>query len=193
MLMQFPPSGLVQYSRKLMDYAQPSHCQILEFVRKNAANFLSLANLMMGLTSVLLSLNGCRHEACWLLLVSFMLDLADGAVARQLNACSALGIPFTYCGLPCPYASATLACASLLTGADLLLLRATAIVMIFFMVDHGFYPHDKILESQLWKKLVFAGGVGVMFLSFSPMVCLYHLMWSLSYILFPESLWNCKV
>ncbi|XP_041425868.1 transmembrane protein 269 isoform X2 [Xenopus laevis] len=183
----------------------------------------------------------CRHEACWLLLVSFMLDLADGAVARQLNACSALGaklddfadftsfgiatalllhtnctvgrilfigyvlavfirlcfyssgIPFTYCGLPCPYASATLACASLLTGADLLLLRATAIVMIFFMVDHGFYPHDKILESQLWKKLVFAGGVGVMFLSFSPMVCLYHLMWSLSYILFPESLWNCKV
>ncbi|KAE8594862.1 hypothetical protein XENTR_v10019825 [Xenopus tropicalis] len=241
MLMQFPPSGLVQHSRKLMDHAQPSHHQILEFVRRNAANFLSLANLLMGLTSVLCSLNGCRQAACWLLLISFMLDLADGAVARQLNACSALGaklddfadftsfgiatalllhtncpaggilfivyvlavfirlcfyssgIPFTYCGLPCPYASATLACASMLTGADLVVLRAIAIIMIFFMVDQGFYPHDKILESQLWKKAVFVGGVCVMFLSFSPLVCLYHLTWSLSYILFPESLWNCKV
>lgn len=31
------------------------------------------------------------HCACWLVLAGFLLDLADGAVARQLNACSALG------------------------------------------------------------------------------------------------------
>lgn len=31
------------------------------------------------------------HYACWLVLTGFVLDLADGAVARQLNACSALG------------------------------------------------------------------------------------------------------
>ncbi|XP_027563784.1 transmembrane protein 269, partial [Neopelma chrysocephalum] len=29
--------------------------------------------------------------SCWLLLLGFLLDLADGAVARQLDACSALG------------------------------------------------------------------------------------------------------
>lgn len=35
----------------------------------------------------------CRrhHAACWLVLIGYLLDLADGAVARQLNACSALG------------------------------------------------------------------------------------------------------
>lgn len=32
-----------------------------------------------------------NHAACWLVLIGYLLDLADGAVARQLNACSALG------------------------------------------------------------------------------------------------------
>lgn len=32
-----------------------------------------------------------HHAACWLVLIGYLLDLADGAVARQLNACSALG------------------------------------------------------------------------------------------------------
>ncbi|NWJ00637.1 TM269 protein, partial [Crypturellus undulatus] len=68
------------------------------------------------------------------------------------------GIPFTYRGLPCPYASALLAGTSLLTGGHVTLLRVAATVMILFMVDQGFYPHDKVLESQLWKKLVYAGG-----------------------------------
>lgn len=95
--------------------------QALESVRKNAANALSMANLIMGLSSILCSLNRWgaakkkkkkvnpvksvlpqdsppspylpRHyqHSCWLLLGGFLLDLADGAVARQLNACSALG------------------------------------------------------------------------------------------------------
>ncbi|KAM4703220.1 transmembrane protein 269 [Rhinophrynus dorsalis] len=235
------PSGLVHYTRNLINGGHPSNCQILEFARKNAANFLSLANVMMGLTSIVCSLNGHHQAACWLLLIGFMLDLADGAVARQLNACSALGaklddfadftsfglatalllhtnstldgllfvvyvlavftrlcfyssgIPFLYRGLPCPYASAILACTSLLTGRQLVVLRALAVVMILFMVDQGFYPHDKILESQRWKKVVFVGGVLIMLCAFSPLACLYHLTWSISYILFPDTLWSFKV
>ncbi|XP_040182971.1 transmembrane protein 269 isoform X5 [Rana temporaria] len=198
-------AGLVHHARKVIHRGPPSHCQTREFVRKNAANFLSMANLLMGLSSILCNLNGYRQWACWLLLIGFMLDLADGAVARQLNTCSALGaklddfadftsfglatalllhrngpmdallvmvydlavftrlcfyssgIPFMYRGLPCPYASAILSCASLLTSGHPLVLRAIAIIMILFMIDQGIYPHDKILESQAWKKMVFAG------------------------------------
>uniref|UniRef100_A0A8B9ZEX2 Transmembrane protein 269 n=1 Tax=Anas platyrhynchos TaxID=8839 RepID=A0A8B9ZEX2_ANAPL len=50
-----------------------------------------MANLIMGLSSILCSLNRHYQHSCWLLLGGFLLDLADGAVARQLNACSALG------------------------------------------------------------------------------------------------------
>lgn len=38
-----------------------------------------------------LSPSRLHHHACWLVLIGFLLDLADGAVARQLDACSALG------------------------------------------------------------------------------------------------------
>ncbi|XP_056400211.1 transmembrane protein 269 [Hyla sarda] len=202
---------------------------------------LSVADLLVGLLSVHGPPIGSRQCAAWLLLVGFMLDLADGAVARQLNVCSALGaklddfadftsfglatalllhtsspldallvivyilavftrlcfyssgIPFMYRGLPCPYASAILACASLLAGSNKVVLRSIAIIMALFMIDQGVYPHDKILESQLWKKMVFAGGVVMMFCSFSPLACLYYLVWSMSYILFPEALWSFKL
>ncbi|XP_072283040.1 transmembrane protein 269 isoform X2 [Pyxicephalus adspersus] len=241
MTMATPPIGLVHHTKKVIYPGPASHHQKLEFARNNAANFLSLANLLMGLCSILCNLNGYWHWACWLLLVGFMLDLADGAVARQLNTCSALGaklddfadftsfglatalllhtngtmdallvvvyvmavftrlcfyasgIPFMYRGLPCPYASAILSCASLLTGRHLLVLRAIAVIMVLFMIDQGIYPHDKILESQAWKKIVFAGGVFMMLCSFTPLACLYHLVWSMSYILFPEALWSFKV
>ncbi|XP_069467036.1 transmembrane protein 269 isoform X2 [Ambystoma mexicanum] len=194
----------------------------------------------MGLSSILCSLNRHHQCACWLLIVGFLLDLADGAVARQLNACSPLGaklddyadftsfglatglllhadgildgllvivyvlavftrlcffssgIPFMYRGLPCPYASSILACTSLLTGGHLVVLRTVAVIMILFMVDQGFYPHDKVLESQLWKKIVFAIGVLMMFCSPSILACMYYLIWSISYILFPGFLWSCK-
>lgn len=36
-------------------------------------------------------------------------------------------------------------------------------------------------------------GVLMMLCSFSPLACLYHLVWSMSYILFPEALWSFKV
>lgn len=232
-------NSVFQHAKKLFLSEQAG--QLQEFARKNVANALSMANMVMGLCSILCSLNGHHYAACWLLLVGYLLDLADGAVARQLNACSALGaqlddfadfttfgiatalllqahglldgilvifyvmavftrlcfyssgIPFMYQGLPCPYASAILACTSLLTGANVLVLRITAVLMILFMVDHGFYPHDKVLESQAWKKIVYAGGVVMVLCSSFPSACVYYLIWSVSYILFPAALWSCKV
>ncbi|XP_066493567.1 transmembrane protein 269 [Tiliqua scincoides] len=194
----------------------------------------------MGLSSVLCSLNGQSHYACWLVLTGFLLDLADGAVARKLNACSALGaklddfadftsfglatalllqvhslldgllaivyvlavftrlcffssgLPFVYRGLPCPYGASVLASICVLTGGSRVMMRIVAMVMVLFMVDQGFYPHDKVLESQAWKKLVYAGGVVALLLSGFPMASLYYLAWSLSYIFFPTVFWSHK-
>ncbi|KAJ7428376.1 transmembrane protein 269 [Pitangus sulphuratus] len=178
--------------------------------------------------------------SCWLLLLGFLLDLADGAVARQLNACSALGaklddfadfttfglgtalllqphgvlggllslayvlavfarlcffssgIPFTYRGLPCPYPSALLASTFVLSGGHVALLRVAAAAMIAAMADCGSYPHDRVLESQRWKKVVYAGGVLAVLLAPAPVAAVYCLAWAASYIAFPSALWSCK-
>ncbi|KAK3547532.1 hypothetical protein QTP86_021516, partial [Hemibagrus guttatus] len=234
-------SGFFQSTGKLFLSERASWVQLKEFARKNAANALSVANMVMGMASILSSLNGHHYAACWLVLIGYLLDLADGAVARQLNACSALGaklddfadfttfgiatslllrtpnildnvlcmcymlsvfirlcffssgIPFMYRGLPCIYSSAILSCLSLLTGGNMAILRFTALAMIIFMGSHTLYPHDRVLESQAWKKIVYAGGIIMVFCSSFPPVCLYYLLWSVSYILFPMSLWSCKV
>ncbi|XP_061074707.1 transmembrane protein 269 [Conger conger] len=234
-------AGLFQRTKKLLLGKKASRVQLKEFVRKNAANSLSVANMVMGMTSILCSLNGHQYAACWLVLIGYLLDLADGAVARQLDACSAVGaklddfadfttfgvatsllltshglmdnilclcyvmtvlvrlcffpsgIPFMYRGLPCIYSSAILACVSLLFGGNMLVLRVTALAMILFMVNPGFYPHDKVLESQAWKKVVYAGGVAMVFCSSFPPACVYYLLWSVSYMLFPTALWSSKV
>lgn len=81
---------------------------------------------------------------------------------------SSPGIPFMYRGLPCIYSSAILACLSLLTGGNMVILRVTAVAMILFMVNQGFYPHDRVLESQAWKKVVYAGGNTREFLNPGP-------------------------
>ncbi|XP_031650360.1 transmembrane protein 269 isoform X2 [Oncorhynchus kisutch] len=233
MILLTPSSGFFQHTNKLFLSEQATGVQLKEFVRKNAANALSMANMLMGMASILCSLNGHQHAACWLVLIGYLLDLADGAVARRLDACSALdfttfgiatslllrthalmdnilcmcyvlsvivrlcffssGIPFMYRGLPCIYSSAILACLSLLTGGNMVILRVTAVAMILFMVNQGFYPHDRVLESQAWKKVVYAGGVVMVFCSSFPPACVYYLLWSVSYILFPTTLWSCKV
>ncbi|XP_071623355.1 transmembrane protein 269 isoform X3 [Heliangelus exortis] len=234
-------TGIFQTTKKLFLRERPGWGRTLEFIRKNAANGLSVANLVAGLSSVLCSLNRQYHYSCWLLLLGFLLDLADGAVARQLDACSALGaklddfadfttfglatalllqpqgvlggllaiayvmavfarlcffssagIPFTYRGLPCPYASSLLASTFLLTEGNVPLLRVAAGVTILFMVDRGSYPHDKVLESQLWKKLVYTGGVVAILFSPAGLAPVYCLAWSMSYICFPSALWSCK-
>ncbi|CAB1336594.1 unnamed protein product, partial [Coregonus sp. 'balchen'] len=194
MILLTPSSGFFQRTNKLFLSEQATGVQLKEFVRKNAANALSMANMLMGMASILCSLNGHQHAACWLVLIGYLLDLADGAVARQLDACSALGaklddfadfttfgiatslllrthalmdnilcmcyvlsvfvrlcffssgIPFMYRGLPCIYSSAILACLSLLTGGNMVILRVTAVAMILFMVNQGFYPHDRELS-----------------------------------------------
>lgn len=38
------------------------------------------------------------------------------------------------------------------------LLRVLAMAMIIFMIRQTIYPHDRVLESQAWKKVVYAGG-----------------------------------
>ncbi|XP_054250853.1 transmembrane protein 269 [Indicator indicator] len=234
--------GILQSTKKLVlsERAGAGRGRTLEFLRKNAANGLSMANLVAGLASILCSLNRQYSYSCWLLLVGFLLDLADGAVARRLDACSALGaklddfadfttfglgtalllqpqgvlagllvmayvmavfarlcffssgIPFTYRGLPCPYASSLLVGTFLLLGGDLALLRVTAAIMILFMLDQGLYPHDKVLESQLWKKAVYAGGVVAVLLSPAAVASVYFLAWSISYIVFPFAIWSCE-
>lgn len=63
-----------------------------------------------------------------------------------------------YRGLPCIYSSGILSSASLLSGGNMALLRVIAVAMILFMISHNFYPHDRVLESQAWKKVVYAGG-----------------------------------
>uniref|UniRef100_A0A8C6WTL4 Si:dkey-205h13.1 n=1 Tax=Neogobius melanostomus TaxID=47308 RepID=A0A8C6WTL4_9GOBI len=103
------------------------------------------------------------------------------------------GIPFMYRGLPCLYPSGILASASLLSGGNMVLLRVIAVPMILAMISQSFYPHDRILESQPWKKAVYAGGVLMVFCSsFSP-ACIYYLLWSASYFLFPMLIWSNKV
>ncbi|KAG9339277.1 hypothetical protein JZ751_023977, partial [Albula glossodonta] len=65
--------GFIQRTKKLFLSEQANQTQLKEFARRNAANALH------------------RYAACWLVLIGYLLDLADGAVARQLDACSALG------------------------------------------------------------------------------------------------------
>uniref|UniRef100_A0A671M5S8 Si:dkey-205h13.1 n=1 Tax=Sinocyclocheilus anshuiensis TaxID=1608454 RepID=A0A671M5S8_9TELE len=220
-----------QNANKLLLNERANWVHLKEFARKNAANALSVANMLMGMASILCSLNGHHHASCWLVLIGYLLDLADGAVARQLNACSSLGaklddfadfttfgieltpklfsththiyihmcllfsagIPFMYRGLPCIYSSAILVCVSLLTGGNMAVLRILAVAMILFMVSQNFYPHDRVLESQAWKKVVYIGGVAMVFCSSFPPACVYYLLWSISYILFPTTLWSSKV
>lgn len=67
-----------------------------------------------------------------------------------------------YRGLPCIYSSGILASASLLSGENLAMLRVIAVAMILFMISQNFYPHDRVLESQAWKKAVYAGGKAIL-------------------------------
>ena len=67
-------------------------------VKKSIPNFITLSNLFLGFTSiVLLSLslsNDARHyinTACYLILISSILDVFDGKVARKLNISSDFG------------------------------------------------------------------------------------------------------
>ncbi|XP_014395048.1 PREDICTED: uncharacterized protein LOC102241032 isoform X4 [Myotis brandtii] len=127
---------------------------------KDVANVLSLANLIMGLFSIFCSLSKKSSCASWMLLIGFLMDMAVRTITRHLNICSKSGgLSFTYKGLPCPYASCVLASTSLLTKGNRFILSCMASLMILFMMDQSYYPHDEILESENWKKIVYLGGL----------------------------------
>ncbi|XP_010016530.1 PREDICTED: uncharacterized protein LOC104408578, partial [Nestor notabilis] len=152
--------------------------QALEFIRRNAANGLSVANLVAGLSSILCSLNRQHHHSC--------AKLDDFADFTTFGLATALLLVLG------EHASSLLAGTFLLSGGNVTLLRVTAAVMILFMLDRGFYPHDKVLESQLWKKVVYAGGVAAVLFSPATVASIYCLAWSMSYIMFPFAIWSCK-
>ncbi|XP_005410677.1 PREDICTED: uncharacterized protein LOC102015763 isoform X2 [Chinchilla lanigera] len=100
------------------------------------------------------------------------------------------GVPFSYKGLPCSYASCVLASISLLTKGSTFILCLMASLMILFMVDQSYYPRDDVLESENWKKVVYVAGVVMLFFSPFTLTAFYCLLWSLSYIFFPDALWG---
>ncbi|XP_011376281.1 transmembrane protein 269 [Pteropus vampyrus] len=215
-----------------------SHLQMNEFSWKDVTNALSLANMILGLFSIFCNFCEKSHCASWMLLISFLLDMAIRGMTRHFHICSKLGvelndlavftafglasalllgvegplngflaiiyvlaasfrlcfystgIPFTYKGLPCSYASSVLASTSLLTKGNTFILSCMASLMILFMIDQSYYPHDEILESESWKKMVYLGGVIMLLLSPFSLTAFYYLMWSLSYIFFPDALWG---
>nr|XP_019606610.1 PREDICTED: transmembrane protein 269 isoform X1 [Rhinolophus sinicus] len=230
------PSGQCTSFFLTNDQSQP---QMNELSRKDVTNALSLVNMILGLFSIFCSF--CKKSRCasWMLLVSFLLDMAVRAMTRHLNICSKLGaelndiavfttfglasalllgvdgplnaflaiiyvlaasfrlcfysaagIPLTYQGLPCPYASCVLASTSLLTKGNTFILSCMASLMILFMIDQSYYPRDEILESERWKKMVYLGGIIVLLLCPFSLTAFYCLMWSLSYIFFPDVLWG---
>ncbi|XP_036858264.2 transmembrane protein 269 isoform X4 [Manis javanica] len=218
-----------------------NHLQMNEFSWKDVTNASSLANMILGLFSIFCSFYKKSQCASWMLLISFLLDMAVGAMTRHLTVChrsgpklndfavfttfglgSALllgvdgplngslaiiyvlaasfrlcfystGVPSTYKGLPCPYASCVLASTSLLTKGNTFILSCMALLMILFMMDQSYYPHDEILESENWKKMVYLGGVIMLLLSPFQLSAFYCLIWSLSYIFFPDALWGKAV
>nr|XP_035935081.1 transmembrane protein 269 [Halichoerus grypus] len=212
--------------------------QMNEFSWKDVTNALSLANLILGLFSIFCSFCKRCHCASWMLLISFLLDMAVGAITRHLSLCSKSGVELndfaifttfglasalllgvdgplsgflaviyvlaatfrlcfystdaqlTYRGLPCRYASCVLASTSLLTKGNTFILSCMASLMVLFMMDQSYYPHDEILESENWKKLVYLGGAIMLLLSPFSLTAFYCLLWSLSYIFFPDALWG---
>ncbi|XP_012784293.2 transmembrane protein 269 isoform X1 [Ochotona princeps] len=111
------------------------------------------------------------------------------ATSFRLCFCPTGGTPVSK-GLPCPYASCVLASTSLLTKGNTFILCCMASLLILFMIDQSYYPHDEILESESWKKAVFLGGVILLFFSPFSLTAFYCLLWSLSYIFFPDALWG---
>nr|XP_003415381.1 transmembrane protein 269 [Loxodonta africana] len=229
--------GLSQCTNFFLAHNQ-SHPRLDESSCKDIVNALSLVNMILGLFSIFCSFYRKPHYASWLLLISFLLDMAVGTMTRRLSICpkaraelndfavfttfglaSALllgvdgplsgllaimyvlatsfrlcffstGVPFIYKGLPCHYASCVLASTSLLTKGNTFILCCVASLMILFMIDQTYYPHEEILESENWKKIVYLGGVIMLFLSPFSLTPFYCLVWSISYIFFPDSLWG---
>ncbi|OBS78806.1 hypothetical protein A6R68_18796 [Neotoma lepida] len=235
-----PSLSATAHGQHILSHEQTTS-QMTEISWKDVTNALSLANMVLGLFSIFCSFSRKPHCASWMLLISFLLDMATGTMTRHLNICHKLGLElndfavFTtfglasalllgvdgplngflaviyvlttsfrlcfysaggtsaYKGLPCAYASCVLASTCLLTKGNTFILCCMALLMILFMIDQSSYPHDEVLESENWKKVVYMGGVIMLFFSPFSLTAFYCLIWSLSYIFFPDALWGRAV
>ncbi|EPQ07663.1 hypothetical protein D623_10016784 [Myotis brandtii] len=168
----------------LMDMAVRTITRHLNICSKSGAELNDFAVFTtFGLaTALLLGVDGPLN--------GFLAIIYVLAASFRLCFYSTSGLSFTYKGLPCPYASCVLASTSLLTKGNRFILSCMASLMILFMMDQSYYPHDEILESENWKKIVYLGGVIILFFSPFSIIAFYCLMWSLSYIFFPDVLWG---
>lgn len=78
-------SGLFQCTNKLFLADQLAGLQIKEFARKNAANALSVANMVMGMASILSSLNGwVKKGRYWTVHCSAFVTLGCSSAKNEL-------------------------------------------------------------------------------------------------------------
>ncbi|XP_051027858.1 transmembrane protein 269 [Acomys russatus] len=66
--------------------------QTAEFSWKDFINALSLAHMVLGLFSIFCSFSRKSHCASWMLLISFLLDMAIGTMTRYLHICHKVGL-----------------------------------------------------------------------------------------------------
>ncbi|KAL6068197.1 hypothetical protein STEG23_035244 [Scotinomys teguina] len=88
---QFWPPG-----QRVLSHEQTTS-QMTELSWKDVINALSLANMVLGLFSIFCSFSRKPHCASWMLLVSFLLDMAIGTMTRHLNICHKLVHYYGYC------------------------------------------------------------------------------------------------
>jgi CDP-diacylglycerol--serine O-phosphatidyltransferase len=64
----------------------------METLRKALPSLLTFISLACGVTSIALAMEGYLGVAGALIMTSYLLDLADGALARRLGVCSDFGV-----------------------------------------------------------------------------------------------------
>jgi CDP-diacylglycerol--serine O-phosphatidyltransferase len=66
----------------------------MPFIRRLIPNLLTASSLVLALGSILSAELGLLQQAAWFIVWCALLDIADGFVARRLNATSAFGADF---------------------------------------------------------------------------------------------------
>lgn len=61
-------------------------------IRKNLANAITLANMALGILSIIFTTYGELNTAIYMILIAAILDRMDGMIARHLNTTSELGL-----------------------------------------------------------------------------------------------------
>jgi CDP-diacylglycerol---serine O-phosphatidyltransferase len=68
-----------------------TNTMMFTFIRKQAANILTVINMVMGLVSILLSIQSDFKLSCLFIVIAALTDRFDGWVARRLNTTSKIG------------------------------------------------------------------------------------------------------